>query len=179
MPHSTTGVPPCELLMKRRVKTRFDLLRPNIDNHVVRKQEIQARNYIGNKTKVCKLKPNFDEGDHVYFKNYSKYGPPNLPGVVEKCTGPISCKICTDEGPSVNRHFDQIFKQIKPSSDENNSCENMVPNELVSINNPIKENSDTGPTNTHAERVQSPCKVSVPELRRSTRTRKPVERLDL
>ncbi|MEL6988112.1 MAG: transposase, partial [Bacteroidota bacterium] len=49
MPHVTTGIPPCELLMKRRLKTRFDLLKPDIEGNIVKKQESQAKNYKGNK----------------------------------------------------------------------------------------------------------------------------------
>ena len=32
--HPTTGVAPCELLMKRTLRTRLDLMRPDIKNEV-------------------------------------------------------------------------------------------------------------------------------------------------
>lgn len=38
-PHSITGVPPCELLMGRRLKSRYDLIRPNIQSHVLNNQD--------------------------------------------------------------------------------------------------------------------------------------------
>ncbi|XP_064107990.1 uncharacterized protein K02A2.6-like [Macrobrachium nipponense] len=72
----------------------------------------QARNYKGNRGRVAEK---FEEGDHVYFRNYSRAGPPNSPGIVEECTGPISCKIVSSDGDVVHRHFDQMFKQVKPS----------------------------------------------------------------
>jgi len=37
-PHATTGIPPCELLMNRRVKSRFDLLMPLVEDRVLRKR---------------------------------------------------------------------------------------------------------------------------------------------
>ena len=33
-PHSTTGVPPCELLMGRHLRTHWDLLKPNPSQNV-------------------------------------------------------------------------------------------------------------------------------------------------
>lgn len=40
-PHSTTGVTPAELLMKRPLRTRLDLLRPSLRNQVLTKQAKQ------------------------------------------------------------------------------------------------------------------------------------------
>lgn len=45
-PHSTTGVPPAELLMKRRLRTRLDLMLPNNANVVRRKQGNQKEAHI-------------------------------------------------------------------------------------------------------------------------------------
>ena len=203
-PHVTTGVPPCELLMKRKLKSRFDLLKPDINSHVLKKQELQAKNYKGNTSKVCKEKPNFVEGDHVYFKNYSNYGKPNFPGVVEKCTGPISCKIRGSDGSIVHRHFDQIFKQIKPNSDVNipslethdnmpsTSFENIPSSDFgilpmsrneVSSNegNIVNENCKPLDDDNNAHRKVPDITIdnNAPLPRRSGRVRKPVERLDL
>ena len=44
-PHSTTGVSPLELLMGRRLKSRFDLLKPNIATKVEQKQREQKYNH--------------------------------------------------------------------------------------------------------------------------------------
>ena len=41
--HSTTGVPPCKLLMQRDLCTRFSLLLPNTEQSVMEKQSVQIK----------------------------------------------------------------------------------------------------------------------------------------
>ena len=41
IPHSTTNVAPCTLFLNRDVKTRFDLMRPEISGNVATKQANQ------------------------------------------------------------------------------------------------------------------------------------------
>ena len=69
MPHVTTNIPPCELLMNRRLKTRFDLLRPDLESNVVKKQEAQSRNYKGKSN----ANSNLDEGDYMFYKKLDLY----------------------------------------------------------------------------------------------------------
>ena len=40
-PHSTTGRSPAELMFGRQLRTRFDLLHPNVQEKVVKKQDKQ------------------------------------------------------------------------------------------------------------------------------------------
>ena len=40
-PHSTTGQSPAELLQNRRLKSRLDLLRPDLENHIFDSQNKQ------------------------------------------------------------------------------------------------------------------------------------------
>ena len=42
-PHSTTGVPPAELFLKRSLRTRLNIMRPSVDDKVVVQQEKQLR----------------------------------------------------------------------------------------------------------------------------------------
>ena len=59
-PHVTTGIPPCELLLGWRIRTKFHLLKPSLDDKVLKKQEIQARG-LGEGSEI-QLEPR----DHVY-----------------------------------------------------------------------------------------------------------------
>ena len=40
-PHSTTGISPTELLQNRRLRSQLDLIRPDVEAHVVGKQSTQ------------------------------------------------------------------------------------------------------------------------------------------
>ena len=42
-PHSTTGIAPAELMFGRQLRTRFDLLQPDVASKVSKKQEQQKR----------------------------------------------------------------------------------------------------------------------------------------
>ena len=44
-PHSTTGVSPSELLMNRKLKSRLDLIRPDINTTVTNKQHDQKNHH--------------------------------------------------------------------------------------------------------------------------------------
>lgn len=44
-----------------------------------------------------------------FYKNYG-YGPKQIPGTTESCTGPLSCTVLIGNGQVVRRHVDQIRK---------------------------------------------------------------------
>ena len=48
-PHSTTGVPPCELLMGQRLWSRLDLLQPSLATNVEYSQAKQKLHHDTNK----------------------------------------------------------------------------------------------------------------------------------
>ena len=181
-PNVTTGIAPCELLMKRRLKTRFDLLKPNIEGHVLSKQENQAKMYR------CIKKPShYDADENVYFKNYSRIGYPNISGTVVECTGPLSCKIQSEEGTLVHRHYDQMFKQVLSATHTSSCNSNDVPRaddntQLLNgskgiVNGKVFENP-VGNSDIAVNRESIKPSPDV-ELRRSSRVHKLVERLNL
>jgi hypothetical protein len=61
-PQSTTQVPPCQLLMNRQLKSRLDLIFPNIENRVHNKQSKQK--FYHDKTTKERL---FKEGDNEFI----------------------------------------------------------------------------------------------------------------
>ena len=70
-PHSKTGRTPAELLFGgRQLRSRLDLLKPDLARKVGKIQEHQKANH-DQKTKT----PAFEEGEEVFVKNYSKYKP--------------------------------------------------------------------------------------------------------
>ena len=64
-PHSTTGISPSELLMSRKLKSRFDLLKPNIATRVIQKQREQKDSHDSHA-----IGRQFQEGDSVYARDF-------------------------------------------------------------------------------------------------------------
>ena len=102
--HATTGHTPVELLFHRELKTRLDLVRPNLRAKVEQKQFDQRRNH------QCRKRDGFNEGDSVYVKNYSARGDKWLKGLVVEKGGPVSYKVSLGENVIVKRHIDQMKK---------------------------------------------------------------------
>jgi transposase InsO family protein len=96
-PQSTTGVTPAELLMKRRLRTRLDLLRPSLSSTVEAKQE----KWPG----VDRRERVFQPGDNVYVRNYGQ-GDAWLPGTVVDKRSSTSMGVQCDRG-LVHVHADQ------------------------------------------------------------------------
>ena len=68
-PHSTTGVPPAELLFGRRIRSHLDQVKPDLTNQVTLKQTLQKKYHdCGTKSR------SFQIGDAVLVKNQTS-GP--------------------------------------------------------------------------------------------------------
>ena len=111
-PHATTGVSPAELMFGRRIRTRLDLLKPDLSRTVRARQEHQK------KTHDAHARPrDLVIGATVYAKNFGQ-GPPWLPGVIKDLTGPVSYTVEVEDGGIFRRHVDHVrvqFAQEKPS----------------------------------------------------------------
>ena len=102
-PHATTGQCPAELLFGRRPRSPLDALHPDLSGRVVSEQQRQKAAHDSH-AKAREFHP----GDLVYARNYSG-SPKWLPGIVTKCTGPVSIEVDLGEGKGVwRRHLDQV-----------------------------------------------------------------------
>ena len=108
-PHTTTGVSPAQLLMGRTLKSRFDLLKPNIAARVDQKQSQQKHAHD-----VHAVHRRFHEGDTVYARDF-RQGRKWLTGTVVKYSGPVSYKIKTENGQIIRRHQDHLRKRAESS----------------------------------------------------------------
>jgi len=87
IPQATTGHSPAELLLGRCIKSRLDLLQPNVKAKVT--QNLQRQKF--NHDKLTKVHV-FDVGDQVFVKSHQ--GTPTWwEGIVNNITGPLSYKI--------------------------------------------------------------------------------------
>ena len=103
-PHTTTGVPPAELLMKRKLKTKLDLIVPNTASLMRQKQERQKQTHDHN----AKHR-DFEASDPVFIKDFSS--PKSWQkGTVVQTTGPISALVELPDGRVVRRHQDHVRK---------------------------------------------------------------------
>ena len=100
-PSSVTGQAPAELFLKRRPRTRLDLLRPNLGRKIFDRQAYDKAKY-DRKSKERE----FSIGEEVLVQNFR--GEPRwLDATVVERTGPVSYK--TQIGEQVwRRHVDQM-----------------------------------------------------------------------
>ena len=104
-PQTTTGVTPAELLFNRRLRTRLDLVRPNVRQRV----ETQQLSQKGQHDNTRKERQ-FAEGDSVLVKNFN-------PGLkwknahIESRTGPLSYTVKYEDGVVARRHVDHLLRR--------------------------------------------------------------------
>ena len=105
IPHTTTGQSLAYLMYGRNLRTRFDVLRPNVAKTVDEKQKAQITAGSGNRTAdLC-------ANDDVMIDNYRECGDKRVSGQIVKQTSP-STFIVRDEHDNVQkRHVDQIIKR--------------------------------------------------------------------
>ena len=180
-PHSTTGVSPSELLMGRRIRSRLDLLLPDLTSVVQDKQLKQKQAHD-------KKKPdrNFIIGDTVFAEDFTASSEKWLPGVVQKVTGPLSYQIELSNGQIVRRYVDSIRARVVSNDQaEVDNSETTTGNfewELtpdLSTENPETVSNSSTP-DTESSIVQPDSEpTSEPPVRRSTRNRQPPSRFEL
>ena len=95
-PHATTGHSPAQLLFGRNLKSRLDLLKPNI------KRVVDGRLLKNEKGTVV----SFQNGEMVMVRHYHR-GPKWLKGEVLERIGPVLYMVLVD-GATWRRHVDQM-----------------------------------------------------------------------
>ena len=100
--HSTTGVPPSQLLMGRDLRTRLTLLQPSCEKSVVEKQACQKASH-DRRARHRK----WIAGDRVMARNM-RPGPAWIPGTIVEVLGPVTYVVETETGQQWKRHADQL-----------------------------------------------------------------------
>ncbi|XP_034561964.1 uncharacterized protein K02A2.6 [Notolabrus celidotus] len=103
-PHATTKTSPASLMLKRELRTTFDLLKPStVKDTVQGQQEKQVtRRALQAKSRV------FGPGESVLVRNYC--GEPKwIPATIIAKTGPVSYTVQTADSVW-RRHVDQLLK---------------------------------------------------------------------
>lgn len=97
-PHATTGVAPSEMLMGRRLRSRLDLLYPDLPEQVEEKQRKQKLAHDNSKSNRT-----FCKGDLVWIESFKGSGSKWSAGVVQEVTGPVSYQVRLESGNVVHR----------------------------------------------------------------------------
>ena len=153
-PHATTNESPAKLFLGRQLRSRLDLIKPNIRDTVEKKQFMSITE---------PKRPQFSEGEKVMVRDYRDNTNKWTDAKITEKTGPLSYKVTTGEQGNWRRHADQMLS----TSYERPRHVEGTPD--VSVENPI--GTDSGTANAQHEDTQ-------PAPRRyPLRDRKPPERL--
>ena len=116
-PHSTTGVSPAELLLKRKPRSHLNILKPNISSRVQTNQLRQKSGHDqGAKDRYFRI------SDPVFVPNFATTGPTWLPGIVIESRGDLTFHIEMEDGRVFCRHIDHI--QQRTCSTDNAHTDN-------------------------------------------------------
>ena len=182
-PHATTNATPCELFLKQSLRTRLDLLHPNVESVVCSSQAKQkAQHDLQAKGRE------FVTGQTVMAKNF-RFGPRWLPGVITERLGPVTYLVRVKNNLTWKRHVDQLRSRPndlnedtdpEPESDTMStgpatSTEPMEQSNSVPVTT-SSDNTDTIPERspTHSPSVSSTLSTSQYPRREN---RKPPDRL--
>ena len=101
-PHATTGVTPSSLFMGRELRTRLDLLSPDVGGRVRDRQASQKVHHDRHSgTRELRL------GQSVWARNF-RDGPTWVPATVSDQLGPLSYLVQLPDGGLWRRHIDQL-----------------------------------------------------------------------
>lgn len=99
--HSTTGVSPAEMFLGHPLRTRLDMLKPNIARKVADKQAEQL------KTRGAAKMREFAVGQKVAVRDYRSKPHKWVTGIIHAKTGPLSYQVKVG-GQIWRRHCDQL-----------------------------------------------------------------------
>jgi hypothetical protein len=126
-PHSTTGLSPAELMYGRRLVTKLDKMRPNVDQKIIKKPEVNTATLRS-----------FQVGDTVWIRDYRDSKPKWVKAVVEKLCSPVSYFVNVD-GKAVKRHIDQMFACSSRSMSGDMSIEPARPSQEEAVRPVMRE----------------------------------------
>lgn len=117
-PQATTGVPPSQLLMGRRLRNKLDLMLPNFQS----KMNIKEWKQLGNMKKVRE----FAESTPVMVRSYNSKEK-WTPGKVASKLGNMHYEV-EAKGSSIKRHVDQLLPSFSNKPDVSKE---IVPNDCI------------------------------------------------
>lgn len=105
--HCLTGETPSRLMFNREIRTRFNLLQPDIAQTVVRKQEKQINNKGG------KRQIEFADGEAVWARDFRKDSADWSQAEITERLGTVTYKIRFENGVETKRHANQLTRRVE------------------------------------------------------------------
>ena len=103
-PHSSTGVSPAELVFGLTLRSRLDLIYPDIGRKMNQQKVINHGRHLRT----------FQPDDKVYFRNFSSKEPKWIPAIIKQKISPVSYTIFLSDGRTIKRHVDHIQSRECP-----------------------------------------------------------------
>ena len=101
-PHATTNVTPSELFLRRKIRTRFDLLKPDTQSFVTSKQAQQKMHHDQHSKSR-----QFSTGQPVMVKDF-RSSRKWIPGMIVGRSGPLTYLVKLEDGKVIRRHIDHL-----------------------------------------------------------------------
>jgi len=179
IPHTITGRTPAELFLKREVRTRFSLLKPDLNRRVMEKQETQMRNQATPSTTLRE----FHEKEDVLVRDYTGGKEKWVQGTVTEKLG--AQRYYVNTGTRTRHcHVDQMLKSyVKPRVTEVDDRSEEMRRTVLPLENSRDERqevqlptaeSEVTPT---TESTTQPTDVETSLRRYPARERRPPQRL--
>ena len=167
-PHSTTGVSPAELFMKRQLRTRLSLIKPDLQLNIEDKQE-KMKDYRD--AHVPKLRE-FVKNERVRVKNCRGGDIKYVPGVIIHRNGPVNYLVRV--GRNIRYvHVDHLIKSGECDVDLDQE-DSIIPNQSFGVvkppENPLVLPFKPNPAEPHPEilvQPESPRRVVTSTLPRA------------
>ena len=165
-PHATTGVTPSSLLMGRTLRTRLDLIKPDVGRRVREQQDHQKAQHDSH----CR-KRQFFLGQKVWVRNMRE-GSRWVSGIIAGIQGPVSYLVQVASGDVWRRHVDHIRGgRLCPPTASDGIEENNVPDLDDSLALPGDFSS---PSSVSSSQDSSPAQqLDSPHRRYPLRVRRP------
>ena len=178
-PHALTNETPAKLLYGRNLRTRLDILKPDLQAKVASGQDhMKLSKHCGTKVR------HFKEGQNVMVRDYRAHDRRWIPAEVESQTGPLSYTVNPGFGTTWRRHADQLRTGTCAKEPEV-----VIPASVIPTSGSEKKSDDVSPQKASMKaspivpKTPKPTPIvsaQSPEVRRNPRReRRAPKRLDL
>ena len=134
-PHALTNEAPAKLLYGRNLRTRLDILKPDLQAKVASGQDhMKLSKHCGTKVR------HFKEGQNVMVRDYRAHDRRWIPAEVESQTGPLSYTVNPGFGTTWRRHADQLRTGTCAKEPEV-----VIPASVIPTSGPEKKSDDVTP----------------------------------